>query len=134
MTLVRTTKTALAFGLALQVAIATQTATMARAQQMIGTDSAIARTAAGMDRATLMDEIKKDEVRDEMVRLGVSPEEAEARLAALSDAEVARMIRQMDKDQAGADIVGTLATIFIILLVTDLLCFTRIFNFTRCVR
>lgn len=134
MTLARITKTTLAFGLALQVAIAAQTATVAQAQQMIGTDSAIQRAMPDMDRAYLMQEIRKDEVRDEMVRMGVSPDEAEARLAALSDAEVARMIRQMDKDQAGADIVGTLATIFIILLVTDFLCFTRVFNFTRCVR
>ena len=133
MTLVRKLKTSLAFGLALQVAVATQAATMAQAQ-MISTDSAIQRTTAEMDRAYLMDEIRKDEVRQEIVRLGVSPDEAEARLAALSDAEVARMIQQVDQDKAGADIVGTLATIFIILLVTDLLCFTRLFNFTRCIR
>ena len=96
MKLVQHTKTALAFGLALQVAIATQTATMAQAQQMIGTDSAIERATADMDRAFLLDELQKEEVRDEMVRLGVSPDEAEARLAALSDAEIARMIREHD--------------------------------------
>ncbi len=133
MTLVRTVKTSFVFGLALQVAVATQTATVAQAQ-MISTDSAIQRSMPQMDRAYLMDEIRKDTVREEMVRMGVSPEEAEARLAALSDAEVAQMIRQVEQDKAGADIVGTLATIFIILLVTDLLCFTRLFNFTRCIR
>ncbi len=133
MKLVRHTKTALTFGLALQVAIATQTATTAQAQ-MISTDTAIERSIADMDRGYLMDELQRDDVRDEMIRMGVSPDEAEARLAALSDAEVARLIRQAETDKAGADIVGTLATIFIILLVTDLLCFTRIFNFTRCVR
>ena len=133
MKLVRNIRTALAFGLALQVVIATQTATMAQAQ-MISTDTAIERSVADMDRAYLMDELRKDDVRDEMVRLGVSPDEAEARLAALSDAEIARLVQQADQEKAGADIVGTLATIFIILLVTDLLCFTRIFNFTRCVR
>ena len=133
MSLVRYSKTALAFGLALQVAIATQTATMAQAQ-MVGTDSAIQRTASDMDRAYLVNELRKGEVQDEMIRLGVSPEEAEARLAALSDAELARMLRQIDQDRAGAGVVGTLGTIFIILLVTDLLCLTRLFNFTRCVR
>lgn len=133
MKILRHTKTALTFGLALQVAIATHTATMAEAQ-MISTDTAIQRSAAEMDRAFLMDELAKDEVRDEMVRLGVSPDEAEARLAALSDAEIARLVQQAEEEKAGADIVGTLATIFIILLVTDFLCFTRVFNFTRCVR
>lgn len=133
MTLARHAKTTLAFGLALQVAIAAQTATTAQAQ-MISTDSAIARTAAEADRASLMEELKRQEVRDEIVRLGVSPDEAEARLAALSDAEVKAMLGKVDDGVAGADIVGTLATIFLILLVTDLLCLTRLFNFTRCVR
>jgi len=130
MSLVRYSKTALAFALAFQLVAVGQ---MAQAQ-MIGTDSAIQRETAEMDRAYLLDELKRDEVRDEMIRLGVSPDEAEARLAALSDAEVARMISQADKEKAGAGVVGTLATIFIILLVTDLLCFTRLFNFTRCIR
>lgn len=130
MTLVRYSKTALAFAVAFQLVAVGQ---MAQAQ-MIGTDTAIQREAAQMDRAYLTDELKRDDVRDEMIRLGVSPDEAEARLAALSDAEVERLVRQAEHEKAGADIVGTLATIFIILLVTDLLCFTRIFNFTRCVR
>jgi hypothetical protein len=130
MSLVRHTKTALACVLALQI---TAVGTMAQAQ-MISTDTAIERAAPAMDRAQLIDEMQKKEVRDEMIRLGISPDEAEARLAALSDAEVARLVRQAEADKAGADIVGTLFTVFIILLVTDLLCFTRVFNFTRCVR
>ena len=133
MQLIRHTKTALAFGLALQVAIATQTATMAQAQ-MISTDTAIERSVSDMDRAYLMGELQRSDVRDELVRLGVSPKEAEDRLAALSDAEVARMLNEVQTDKAGAGIAETIGTIFIILLITDLLCLTRLFNFTRCVR
>jgi hypothetical protein len=39
----------------------------------------------------------------------------------------------MENDNAGADVVGTLFTVFVILLITDFLCLTRIYNFTRCV-
>jgi len=130
MTLIRTTKTAIAFALALQI---TAVGTMAQAQ-MISTDTAIERSAAQMDRASLMAELQKDDIRQEIIRLGVSPEEAEARLAALSDAEVSAMLREIDEQRAGAGVVETIGTIFIILLVTDLLCLTRLFNFTRCVR
>lgn len=130
MTLLRKTKTALACVLALQI---TAVGTMAQAQ-MISTDTAIERSAAQMDRASLMAELQKDEVRQEIIRLGVSPDEAEARLATLSDTEVKALLTEIDEDRAGAGIVGTLGTIFIILLVTDLLCLTRLFNFTRCVR
>lgn len=130
MTIVRTTKTALAFVLALQL---TAVGTMAQGQ-MISTDSAIARSAADMNRDSLMAELKKTEVREEIIRLGVSPDEAEARLAALSDAEVDALLANIDERRAGAGIAETIGTIFIILLITDLLCLTRLFNFTRCVR
>ena len=130
MTIVRTTKTALAIVLALQL---TAVGTMAQAQ-MISTDSAIARSAADMNRDSLMAELKKTEVREEIIRLGVSPDEAEARLAALSDAEVNTLLANIDERRAGAGIAETIGTIFIILLITDLLCLTRLFNFTRCVR
>ena len=129
------TRTGLALGLGLQMVLAVQWSTVAEAE-MIGTDAAIAKYATGgMDRSTLMDELRKEDVRAEMIALGVDPAEAEARLAALSDAEVAAALAQTDAEEAGASgVVGALFTIFVILLVTDILCFTRVFNFTRCVR
>ena len=133
MQIFRHTKTVLAFGLALQVVIATQTATVAQAQ-MISTDTALERSISDMDRAYLMDELQRTEVREELVRLGVSPQEAESRLAALSDAEVSRMLLEIQDGQAGAGIATTIGTIFIILLITDILCITQLFSFVRCVR
>ena len=127
-------KRGLAVGLAVQLVLATQLATEARAE-MIGTDAAISRYAAQADRDFLLGEVRRQEIRNEIIGLGVDPAEAEARLAALSDAEIASIVAQMDEDSAGASgIVGALLTVFIILLVTDLLCLTRVFNFTRCAR
>jgi len=40
----------------------------------------------------------------------------------------------MEDDSAGAGVIGALVTVFLVLLVTDLLCLTKLFNFTRCVR
>jgi len=133
MQIFRHTKTVLAFGLALQVVIATQTATVAQAQ-MISTDTAIERAISDMDRAYLLDELQRAEVQDELIELGVSPDEAERRLAALSDEEVSRMLLEIQDGQAGAGIATTIGTIFIILLITDILCITQLFSFVRCVR
>ncbi len=127
------TKTGIAIALSAQLMLSTTAVTMAQAE-MLGTDAAISKYAQHSDRSFLMDELQREEVRAQIVALGVDPAEAEARLAALSDAEVASIVTQMENDSAGADIIGTLFTIFIILLVTDILCLTRIFNFTRCVR
>ncbi len=127
------TKKGVAIALSAQLVLATQAVTLAQAQ-MLGTDTAIAKYTALADRAVLMDELQRGEVRNQIIELGVDPAEAEARLAALSDAEIATILNQMENDSAGADIVGTLFTVFVILLVTDLLCFTRVFNFVRCIR
>lgn len=66
---------------------------------------------------------------------GVSADELRARVDALTDAEAQQMVAQIDQAPAGAgDIVGVLFTIFIILLVTDILGLTKVFPFTRSVR
>ncbi len=132
MSLLDVTKKGLAIGLSVQMVLTFQLSTMAQAE-MLTTEAAISKYAAYQDREFLMGELRTDEVKNEMIRLGVDPAEAEARLAALSDDEVASMVRQMDADSAGAGgLVGALLTVFVILLVTDLLCLTRVFRFTRC--
>ena len=124
---------ALTLGLMVQMVAATNLATAAQAE-MISTDSAIAALAAETDRQTLLNEISREDVRAEMIALGVDPAEAESRLMAMTDEEVAAALAQIDDGTAGADIVGALVTVFLILLLTDLLCLTNLFSFTRCAR
>lgn len=124
---------AVALAVAAQLVLATQYAGTARAE-MISTDSAISDHFDATSRAALLAEIRRDDVQAELVRQGVDPAEAEARITALTDAEIRKTMAQMEDNSAGASIAGTIATVFIILLVTDLLCLTRLFNFTRCVR
>lgn len=123
--------------LAVQLVITTQFATMARAE-MVSTDTVVSRYAAQADRSFLLQEIQRDEVRDEIIAAGVDPEEAERRLMAMSDEEVALLISQVEDGSAGGDgvgtIVGALLTVFLILLITDLLCLTSVFSWVRCQR
>ena len=66
---------------------------------------------------------------------GVSAEEMRARVDALTNAEAQQMVSQIDQAPAGSsEILGVLLTIFIILLVTDVLGLTSVFPFTRSVR
>lgn len=65
---------------------------------------------------------------------GVSVDAARARVAALTDAEAAHVAAQIDQAPAGGDVIGVLLTIFIVLLVTDILGFTKVFPFTRTIR
>ena len=66
---------------------------------------------------------------------GVSVEAARERVAALTDAEAAHVAAQIDQaPAAGSDVLGIIFTIFIVLLITDILGFTKIFPFTRSIR
>jgi hypothetical protein len=60
-----------------------------------------------------------------------------ARVAALTDDEVAQLAAKIDSLPAGADgggLIGALVLIFIVLLITDILGLTKIFPFTRPIR
>jgi hypothetical protein len=66
---------------------------------------------------------------------GVSVDQARERVAALTDDEVAMVAQTIDTAPAGAsDVLGVIVTIFVILLITDILGFTKVFPFTRTIR
>jgi hypothetical protein len=66
---------------------------------------------------------------------GVSLEAARERALSLSDAEAAQLMAQIDSAPAGGDgVLGTVVFIFVLLLITDILGFTKVFPFTRSVR
>ena len=88
------------------------------------------------DRARVLEFLARDDVRAQMVRLGVDPSEAAARVAALSDGEVARLAGVMDTVPAGqahpaAIVIAVAAFVFLVLLITDLLGLTDIFPFVK---
>lgn len=81
--------------------------------------------------------LKRQDVRDQLRELGVDPAEALARADALSDAEIEQLAGKLDELPAGSSavgaIVGAIVLVFVVLLITDLLCFTKVFPFTKCV-
>ncbi len=76
----------------------------------------------------------RDGVRQAMLGQGVTQQAALERVAAMSDAEVAQLAGRIDQAPAGGDVLGILFTVFIVLLVTDIMGLTKVFPFTRSVR
>ena len=103
---------------------------------LISTDRIIQQDRVNSDRERVSAFVARDDVRKEFQKRGVNPDEAAARVAALSDAEIGQIADRLDTLPAGQDaataIIGAAVTIFIILLITDILCLTSVFNFTRC--
>ncbi len=90
-------------------------------------------TQAGSGHAHLVAALSRADVRAEMERQGVDPALAMERVAALTDDEAGRLAERINSAPAGG-IIGALLTVFLVLLVTDILGFTKVFPFTRTVR
>ncbi|MDH5557792.1 MAG: PA2779 family protein [Alphaproteobacteria bacterium] len=102
---------------------------------MVGTDQVVTPSQAEADRALVTAFVARDDVRNEMRKLGVNPDEATARVAVMSDIEIQRIAAKIDQSPAGQNavgaIVGAAVLIFLVLLVTDLLGLTDIFPFVK---
>lgn len=102
---------------------------------IVSTDQVGAQPGATTSRATLETLLARDDVRSLLQKHGVSYEQAKSRVAALSDEEAATMAAKLDSLPAGGDgILGTAVFIFIVLLITDILGFTKVFSFTRSIK
>ena len=87
------------------------------------------------ERDALLRILDRAEVQTQLEAYGVSAEQAKARIAVLSDAEAAQLAAQIDSLPAGGDPAGALISalllVFLVLLVTDILGFTKVFPFTK---
>ena len=102
---------------------------------LISTEQVVAAGAAQQERAKIAMALDRPEIQAQLEKLGISQSDAQARIAALSEAEVASVAHQIDTLPAGGDgFIGALLFIFILLLVTDILGLTKVFPFTRSAR
>jgi hypothetical protein len=101
------------------------------APALIGTEQA---AAAQSGRVLLEQTLARADVVAGLQARGVSVDAARARVAALTDDEAAQVAAQIDQAPAGGDALGVILTIFVILLITDILGFTKVFPFTRTIR
>jgi hypothetical protein len=99
-----------------------------------GTSQA-AMIATPTDRSQLLGVLERVEVQNQLQAHGVSIEQAKARIAALTDVEAAQLAAQIDSLPAGGDgvgaLIGAVLIVFLVLLLTDILGFTKIFPFTK---
>ncbi|HSA81435.1 MAG TPA: PA2779 family protein [Geminicoccaceae bacterium] len=102
---------------------------------LVTTGEAIEAGAAAGERDRVAAFLAREDVRAQMVALGVDPVEAVNRVAGLSDAEVRQIAGHLDRLPAGQSalgvVIGAALFIFIVLLITDLLGLTNVFPFVR---
>jgi hypothetical protein len=104
---------------------------------LIPTDQ-VARSVASANGESPHDRLSELMSRSDVVaqleKLGVNPEDAQVRVASLTDEEAVLLADQIESAPAGAGILGAILLVFFVLLITDVLGFTKVFPFTRSAR
>ena len=72
--------------------------------------------------------LARDEVREQFLALGVSPETVTARVNSLTADELRQLQSSIDDKAAGGDALAVIGTVFLILLILELVGVTNIFN------
>ena len=97
---------------------------------IVGTD----QLSTSADRDHVKQFLDRNDVQAQLQARGVGADTAKARVDALTDDEVKTLASRIDQLPAGGDVLGILLAVLIILLITDILGFTKVFPFTRPVR
>jgi hypothetical protein len=100
---------------------------------LVGTVEVLA-AAPGAERARLATLLEREDLQRRLAALGADVDAARDRVAHLTDAEVARLNRTIDRAPAGGDALGVVVAVVVILVVTDLVGWTDIFPFIDPVR
>jgi hypothetical protein len=89
---------------------------------------------ASADRAKVEAFLARDDVRKGLEAQGITSVAALDRVKMMTDEEVTQLAGRIDQAPAGGDVLGTIVGVAVLLLITDILGFTKIYPFTRSVR
>ncbi len=102
---------------------------------MVTTDQVLEAAELEQTREDIIEFLAREDVRQQLEALGVDPDEASARAANMTDAEVMQIAGQLEQLPAGQDALGTILGVvvifFVVLLITDILGLTNVFPFVR---
>lgn len=95
---------------------------------MVGTQTAVSME----QRAEYVDDIKswlaQDDVKRQMIDMGVDPSDASERVAAMTAQELQTLHTQIEELPAGAGVVEVIGIVFVVLLILELVGVTNIFS------
>lgn len=72
--------------------------------------------------------LAREEVRNQLEQLGVDSAVTDARIAALTDQELAELATDLENMPAGGDLLGVVGVVFLVLLILELVGVIDIFN------
>lgn len=95
---------------------------------VIDTPHALSLNARQERISSVQAQLARDDVRQGLIKLGVDPDQAIARVSALSDEELAQLQGRLDNLPAGGDVLVLIGAVFVVLMILDLTGLINIFN------
>ena len=86
---------------------------------------------AAIDTASLVSALDREDVREQLVDMGVDPEQAKLRIAALDDEQIGAIQADMDALPTGGGVLEVVLAVLVVLVILDLVGVTNIFPFLR---
>lgn len=106
--------------------------------QMASTEALFEHSVKVSPKEKVIQFTAREDVAKILGQMDVDPKMVEERVASMTDEEASKIAYQIDTLPAGGSAVGSLigaaVFVFVLLVITDILGLTKVFNFTRSVR
>lgn len=103
--------------------------------QMASTEALFKQSVMVSSKEKVIQFTAREDVTKILGQMDVDPKMIEARVASMTEEEASKIASQIETlPTGGSSLIGAAVFIFVLLLVTDLLGLTKVFNFTRPVR
>lgn len=106
--------------------------------QIASTEALFNQTETLSSKDKIIQFTARQDVAKILVQMDVDPTMIEERVASMTDEEATKFANEIDTLPAGSDAVGSIVGaaifVFVVLLITDILGFTKVFDFTRSIR
>ncbi len=96
--------------------------------RIIGTERAIdvQQREQRVERVSAL--LAREDVREQLVEMGVDPKAAQERVASLTDSELQMLEQHIEQLPAGGDVLWIIGAVFVVLLILELLGVTNFFT------
>lgn len=94
---------------------------------MVGTQSLAVSQEQSL-KAELQTGLAREEIRNELVAMGVDPLQVDARVASLTDGELRQLQSRINDLPAGAGVLEVIGVVFLVLLILEIVGVTNVFN------
>jgi len=86
---------------------------------IISTEQIAANAQINLERQQLSEQLLRDDVKSQLLVLGVSPDAIQERINSLTSAEIQQIQGQLNSLPAGGDGLGTVAVVLLILILLE---------------